>query len=212
MFKFEQLGPYGQQKARERYGAPPDDWAEEILAEARHDGVERGFNIANINWSGFHSQGDGASWVGHIDILPFLAYHNKPEHKDYAHYTILAELIKDGWLDKRASVERRAYYYNHSGTMHVEDIDTIYHTLLTFNRIEKGILEGANVQELWESIDGDYLLVQLQEWMQSEARKYADEVYAKLDKEYDAYTEEGYFEMLCDINEWRFDINGYITY
>jgi hypothetical protein len=45
-------------------GNRPDDWYEEIYARAKEDGPERGFNIDEIQFSGFHSQGDGASWTG----------------------------------------------------------------------------------------------------------------------------------------------------
>lgn len=76
--------------------------------------------------------------------------------------------------------------------------------------IDAGILEGANVYELIQSIDAYSMLSELQEWAESEAKQYANNIYKQLRDEYDAYTSEERFKEVCDINEWRFDINGYL--
>jgi hypothetical protein len=74
--------------------------------------------------------------------------------------------------------------------------------------MDRGILEGANVKELANSIDTDALFNDLDAWVLSRARAYADGIYKQLKEEYDAYTSEEYFIDLCDINGWRFDNNG----
>jgi hypothetical protein len=70
-----------------------------------------------IQFSGFSSQGDGASWTGYVDLADFIEYHNKPDAKDYTQYVVLRELIKDGWCEEKVNVNRHGFYYNHSGTM-----------------------------------------------------------------------------------------------
>ena len=207
---FQQLSNYAKQHAITEYGQPPDDWHEEIYARAKEDGYERGFNIDEIQYSGFHSQGDGASWTGHIDLPEFLEYHNKQESDDYTQYVMLRELIKDGWCEDKVVVSRNGFYYNHSGTMKTQGIDDRIDYAEDDSVMDRGILEGANVKELAKSIGTDELFNELDNWALHKAQKFADEIYKQLKEEYEAYTSEEYFIDLCDINGWRFDINGYL--
>jgi hypothetical protein len=207
---FQQLSNYAKQHAITEYGQPPDDWYEEIYARAKEDGPARGFNINEIQFSGFHSQGDGASWTGFVDLATFLAYHNTPDAADYTQYTMLAELIKDGWCEGHVVISRNGYYYNHSGTMRSDGIDDRIHYAEDDSVVDRGILEGANVKELAKSIGTDELFNELDNWVLHKAQKYADEIFKQLKEEYEAYTSEEYFIDLCDINGWRFDVNGYL--
>lgn len=212
MYTFDQLNHYGKANAMSRYNDAPDDWADEIIANAKRDGPARGFNIDEVTWSGFHSQGDGASWTGSIHMPTFIEYHNKPDSEDFSQYVVLAELIKDGWTQKLVAVDRRAYFYNHSGTMLVDDIqDNFYNASEDGTTcIDAGILEGADAFQLIQSIDAYSMLNELQDWMEQKARDYATDIYKKLRDEYDAYTSEERFKDICDINDWRFNANGYL--
>ena len=205
---FQQLSNYAKQHAITEYGQPPDDWYEEIYARAKEDAPARGFNIDEIQFSGFHSQGDGASWTGHIDLADFIEYHSKPEDTDYAQYVVLRELIKDGWCEEKVEISRNGFYYNHSGTMRTQGINDSISYADDDSVMDRGILEGANVKELAKSIGTDELFNELDNWSLHKAQKYADEIFKQLREEYDAYTSEEYFIDLCDINGWRFDNNG----
>lgn len=207
-YEFSELPHYAKHHAITEYGQPPDDWHEEIINHAKEEGPARGFNIHEVQFSGFHSQGDGASWTGYIDLLDFIAYHVEPDAGDYAQYTVLAELIKDGWCEGVVGVSRSAFYYNHSGTMQSADIDDRLYYADEDSVIDDGILEGANVQELAKSIDYEELLIELGNWSLYKAKGYADDIFIKLRNEYDAYTSEEHFKDLCDINGWRFDKRG----
>lgn len=212
MYTFDQLNHYGKANAMSRYNDAPPDWCDEIIANAKRDGPARGFDVEDVAWSGFHSQGDGASWTGSIHIPTFIEYHNKPDTDDFSKYVVLAELIKDGWTEMRVEVARHGYYYSHSNTMHVSDISDNFYNANddATTRIDAGILEGADVYELIQSIGAHYMLDELQGWMESKAKQYADEIFKQLRDEYDAYTSEELFKDICDINEWRFDYNGYL--
>ena len=207
-FAFDELSDRAKQNAISEYGQPPDDWYEEVYERAKEYASERGFNIDEIKFSGFHSQGDGASWTGFVYLQDFLEYHNKPEAKDYTQYSILAELIRDGWCEGNVAIGRFGFYYNHSGMMRSEGIDDRIHYAEDDSVVERGILEGANVRELAESINTDALFNELDEWILSKAKDYADDIYKQLREDYEAYTEEQYFKELCDINGWRFDKFG----
>lgn len=208
---FQQLSDGAKQTAISEYGQPPDDWYEDIYMRARQEGPERGFNIDNIQFSGFHSQGDGASWTGHVDLATFVAYHNKPESPDYTQYVMLAELIKDGWCEGHMVVSRQGYLYNHSGTMRSDGIDNKILYADDDSTIERGILEGANVKELAKSISTDELISELENWALYKAQKYADDIFKQLSDDYDFYTSEEYFIDICDINGWRFNQLGKLT-
>jgi hypothetical protein len=208
---FDELSNYAKHNAIAEYGQPPDDWYEEIYARAKEEGPARGFIIDEIKFSGFHSQGDGASWTGFVYLQDFLEYHNKPEAKDYTQYTVLQELIRDGWCEGNVAIGRFGFYYNHSGMMRSEGIDDRIHYAEDDSVMDGGILDGANVRELAESIDTDALFNELDEWLLGRAKDYADDIYKQLREEYEAYTEEEYFKDLCDINGWRFDKHGKLT-
>ena len=208
VYEFSELPHNAQYHAIAEYGQPPDDWHDEIIQRAKEEGPERGFNLNEVQFSGFHSQGDGASWTGHIDLATFIAYHNKPEHDDYAQYTILAELIKDGWCEGHVEISRSGFYYNHSGMMRSAGIDDRVHYAEDDSVVERGILEGANVKELAKSINTDGMFNDLDEWVLRKAQAYANDIYKQLKEEYEAYTSEEYFIELCDINGWRFDKHG----
>jgi hypothetical protein len=209
LLAFDELNAYGKANAMSRYNDAPDDWADEIIARAKQDGPERGFEIDEVAWSGFSSQGDGASWTGMVRLPRFIEYHNKPDNHDYTQYFVLNELIKEGWTDTNLGVSRSGFYYNHSGTMRVEDIsDNFYNA--DGASIDAGILEGANVHELMRSISVDVRLEELHQWVMNEVRRYANDIYAQLRDEYDEYASEERFKEVCDINGWRFDVNGYL--
>ena len=210
-FAFEELSDRAKQNAIYEYGQPPDDWYEEIYARAKEEGPARGFQLDEIQYSGFSSQGDGASWTGFVYLQEFLEYHNKPEAKDYTQYTVLQELIRDGWCEGSVAISRSGYYYNHSGMMRSEGIDDRIHYAEDDSVVEGGILDGANVRELAESINTDALFNELDEWVLGRAKDYADDIYKQLREDYEAYTEEEYFKDLCDINGWRFDKHGKLT-
>jgi hypothetical protein len=205
---FQQLSNYAKQHAITEYGQPPDDWHEDIYARAMEEGPARGFHIAEIQFSGFSSQGDGASWTGHVWLPDFIEYHNKPEHDDYTQYVVLRELIKDGWCEESLTISRHGFYYNHSGMMRGSGVDDRLHYAEDDSVMDRGILEGANVKELANSINSDAMFNDLDEWTLRKAQAYANDIYKQLKEEYEHYTSEEYFIDLCDINGWRFDQRG----
>jgi len=206
---FDELNAYGKANAMSRYNDAPDDWADEIIARAKQDGPERGFEIEEVAWSGFSSQGDGASWTGMVRLPRFIEYHNKPDNYDYTQYFVPNELIKEGWTDTHVGVSRSGFYYNHSGMMRVEDISDSFYDADGAS-IDAGILEGASVLALMNSISVDERLNELHQWVMNEVRRYANDIYAQLRDEYDEYASEERFKEVCDINGWRFDVNGYL--
>ena len=208
LLAFDELNAYGKANAMSRYNDAPDDWADEIIARAKQDGPERGFEIDEVAWSGFSSQGDGASWTGMVRLYRFIDYHNTPDNHDYTQYFVLNELVKEGWTDSHVGVSRSGFYYNHSGTMRVEDIRESFYNADGDSSIDEGILQGANVQELYDGILIDGLLDDLYGWALDEAKNYADEIYDRLESAYDDEMSDQHVSLMADANEWEFDESG----
>ena len=159
--EYAELSDRAKAYALATYGQPPDDWYECVYENAKEEGKERGFLIEDIQFSGFHSQGDGASWTGYIYLPDFITYHNEPDADDFAQYTILAELIRDGWCEESMTISRNGFYYNHSGTMQSSGVDDRIHYADDDSVVDRGILEGANVKELAKSINTDDLFIEI---------------------------------------------------
>ena len=210
--EFEDLSPQAKAHAISLYGEPPDDWYECVYERFKEAGSAKGFMIDEIQFSGFHSQGDGASWTGYVHLPWFIEHFVTPDHSEYARYTVLLELIRNQWVDKTMGVSRKSFYYNHSGTMSYDSIKC-FASLGENNGdlIEHGILQGAAVFELDQAIDTERLVCELEEFAIRHARQYADEIYDALRQEYEGYTSEDTFKELIYINGWRFNNKGELT-
>ena len=208
VYTYAELSPQGRQAAQRTYNEPEDYWYEGIKEDYEERGQERGFDVEDIQWSGFYSQGDGASWTGQINIVPFLSYHLKPDHVDYARFMVLIELVENGFTSRRFEVSRNSHMYNHDKTMFVDREDF---TDWGDTKVRNGIFSGADALPLAESIYMEALMDDLRQWATDEARSYARDIYKALETNYDEYSSEEYFEELCNINEWRFDKDGKIV-
>lgn len=209
--RFTELTPKAKAYALDKYNNSEDYWYESTLEQAKEDGLALGFHIDDIAFSGFSSQGDGASWMGHIHLGEYIDANIKDDDPKQASYMVLRELIRNEWIE-RMEVDRPSFMYSHSGMMrnggardHAYDVaaDDYYF-------LGGGILKGASVYELYTSINGEYLLFELCELAFNHAKEYADEIYKKLEADYDHYSSEEVFAETAEINEWDFDETGRI--
>jgi len=210
--EFEDLDQRAKDNAIHLYGEPPDDWWECVYDRFKEDGRAKGFVIEEIQFSGFSSQGDGASWTGWVELIRLIEHFITHEHPEFSRYTVLVELIRNTWVEPTMGVSRKSFYYNHSGTMSYEGIKC-FASLGENNGdvIEEGIMQGAAVYELDQAIDTERLVCELEEFAISRAKEYADEIYNALREEYEGYTSEENFKELIYINGWRFNNKGEVT-
>ena len=211
--EYEELSAGAKALAREKYGRAPVDWDEYVYDRFKEEGRDKGFSIDEIQFSGFYSQGDGASWTGRVNLMMFIEHFIKPEHPEFSKYAVLLELMRNGWVDEVMCISRRSFHYNHSGTMSSDSIRSVAD--LGQNNgatLEKGILAGATVFELDQAIDSENLILRLEELVLDEAKDYADEIYKALREEYEGYTSEEAFKELIYINGWRFNEKGGIEH
>lgn len=212
-FTYEELTPKAQEKALAWFGESLDhDWWDCTYDNAKEDGKEKGFDIEDIRFSGFWSQGDGASWTGRVDLKQFLEHHLKEDHPDYSRYFVLQALLDEDWVHKHISVSRYGFHYVHSNTMRLDSTDFSAVDRLDETDEERlqadGPLQRANVYQLWKGIDGEYLIEDLEQWIIEEAREFADKIYKDLEQEYDHLTSEESLIEGAYANGWRFDEDG----
>lgn len=214
-FIYEDLSPRAKEKALEWFGSTLDyEWWDCTYSNAKEEADEKGFDIEDIRFSGFWSQGDGASWTGSVDLSKFLEHYLKDDNPAYGRYFTLQAIIdeKNDWVERSASITRTGFHYVHSNMMRidaiafggVEDLDADSEERLQAD----GPLQRANIYQLWQGIDGAALLDELEEWVLKEAMAIADKIYADLKAEHDHLTSVDSLIESVYINGWRFDENG----
>jgi hypothetical protein len=206
-YKFEELSDTAKNKVREWFSQDID--LSYVIDDYKEKGEELGFRIDDVQYRVSYSQGDGASWTGTIH-LPSFAERIPASDPNYAAYMVLIELMRDGLVDNKVAIGRSSYFYNHSGTMGVEGIrqEKFYDQDTT---IYDGILQGANVWELFDNVVTDEFLETVQVGILKEAKEFADKIYKALVEAYEWEIGDEHIAECADINEWLFDENGKIV-
>jgi hypothetical protein len=214
-FSYRELSDKAQQKAREWFCETLDyEWWEHTYEHAKQSGTERGFEIDDIRFSGFWSQGDGASWTGCVYIKQFLDYHLKEDNPDFGRYFVLQAIIAENndWVASYTNVNRRGFHYVHDNTMYLESIS--YSNLEDLaaddeERLqEEGPLQRADIYQLYKGADIDHLIDSLETWILEEAQAYARQIYDDLESEYDHLTSDESLVEAAESNGWMFDEDG----
>ena len=189
-YTFPELSEKAKDKARQCYHStymPDEHWHEFIIENAKEVGKILGFDVDKVYFSGFSSQGDGASWTGGYEYA-------KGAPAEVASYTGNdAELIRIAHglqnIQRRhfykliASVSR-AGYYCHSHTMRA-DVEDCTDPCRDVSDAEKALLELF--------------------------RDFADWIYKNLREEYDFMTSDPVIEEAFDANSVTFDADGNIV-
>ena len=209
VFKFTELSDSAKESAIERYAMPDYDWWDDTIDDYKSDPdvKAKGYDIDEIYFSGFSSQGDGACWKGRVFLKPWITTHMvAPE--DAVKREILLALIEEGWISSSAKITT-AGRYSHSYTMSIDDIpqyteDNDGDGLLAI----EGLFKDARVGDLFDAIGGQAAIDALEADILSACRELADTIYSDLESEHDGYFEEDAFADTAAVNEWEFDENG----
>ena len=200
--KYSELSPEAQKIAHENY--QPDYWDDYVIEDAKEQGRLRGFEIDEIYYSGFWSQGDGASWTGTINLTKFLEWEEqqeKPLLNDYQRV-----LLGAGAKYAFSLVVEVRGRYSHSHTM-----------LLSTGMNADGVpaelpdgpyagMRGEDYEELLAENADEIDVILL-----SAARDYADEIYKDLEAAYEYECSEEHFKEMAECNEWEFNEEGEIV-
>ena len=207
-FKFEELDQHAKDKAIAAYADPGYNWWDIIYDNYKNDPelIGKGFSIAEINFSGFYSQGDGACWRGNVQIPEFVTeYYTDPEQQVLRE--ALLALVYNGDISGCVKIKADGRY-SHEYTMTSEEPE-IYAAHSDEERIPytyHGIFAGASVCTLIEMVEPH--LTALSDHILEEARNIACRIYEDLESEYDGYFEEESFAYHCEANDWLFDEDG----
>jgi len=213
-YKYEELEGRAKEKATSKLTewATDYEWWDSVYEQAKEDGAEKGFEIDDIRFSGFWSQGDGAHWTGRINLIKFVEAHMEEDSPWFGEDIILLELWKEGWVDRFIQIHNRNYRYSHSGGMSIGDYpdNALYGIDEDDDAVlNEGVMQGANVYQLSRSLN-DYE-TRINEWCDealTQAKSFADDIYKNLEKEYDHYVSEQSLIEFAEANEYLFNEQG----
>lgn len=154
VYKFEELPLEGQKKAIDRYRDINTDyeWWEFVYETEKNHMEEMGIKIIEINFSGFWSQGDGASFTGIVsDYLLFLEKIGIKTNKK------IKKEIEECPLD--IEFERDTHHYYHENTCSV-CINTYHNEKLEkfFDKVEEKIEKWRieKCREIYRNLKSEY--------------------------------------------------------
>ena len=152
-----------------------------------------------------------SSLEGRVDVVPFITYLIDNDQLDAARvpqYVILRELAEDGWLEDCVRFDKGG----RSGTR-LDDIDAALYNLSEGDKnvLERGMLKGAQVYDLAESIMWESLIDDMHERMARELKDIDESLCKQVRGELDWLSSEECFKESEYVNGWRFDSDGNIV-
>ena len=142
--------------------------------------------VYNINFSGFHSQGDGASFTCQsVDITKWLKYQNNPKYKRIL--KLLENSVRSD-LEYSAEIKRTTYHYYHENTVS-----------LILQWYPDKVYDMPNILSLLEDIEKD---------MDEDIRTQCRAIYDDLEEEYRYMTSDE--AVRGTLEAYEFDQNGEI--
>lgn len=172
--------------------------ADDIIADAKAQAPERGFDIDQFYYTGFYKQGDGGSWTGRVRVSDYIEWKLKNGGVDGLEdvtLEVMYWLFNGGVFDNSLKVWADGFY-SHEKTMNIADF---YWTFTDNNDTETmGIWGGpfadTPIRELlqatgwsWESenyANDNYNL--LWEQIRNDTQDYGKDTYKRLEGAYDA--------------------------
>lgn len=171
------------QWASEKGLTTDDDWYDHIYDDAKELGKLLGFFVKDIRFTGFWSQGDGASWCG-LYRTDWMQLDKAKEYAPNDEYIgeIINELASLALVGRQMwDVRYSSYRYCHENTMDVDYVD---------NEADMEIAE--NVHDTVERV----------------VKRFAKWIYWSLESQYEyLVSEEAIGEYLMG-NDYEFDENG----
>jgi hypothetical protein len=178
---FDELQGRAQDKALSWFAETTSQdnyWSEYVIEDAKEN-APPGFKVEEIFFSGFWSQGDGASWKGYVELTEWCKNDG---------YELGIELVNLGAIEDTAKVTTSGREV-HDGSMDVE----IYESRSQGEFSEEQVQEGMSY--LYENV-------------LSSARDYAKEIYKRLEEEYTYQTGPEALKEGAESNGWRFYQDG----
>jgi len=155
-----------------------DHWWDCVYADFTEDMREVGIDVRRMYFSGFCSQGDGACFEGGFaNIKTYLDKH----HVDQ--YPMIRKLLQHDGSVYADSSHTGHYYHSNSVTISVEASERFYHVLECPTEFHEQIADQWDVLLDIELIDFEREVAE--QW-----RTYMDDLYRRLEAEYDYLTSD----------------------
>lgn len=182
VYQFDELSPKAKEKALEwgrTLNVDFEGWDEGLISEFKEEREKEGWSNVEVYYSGFWSQGDGASFTAKpLNLETWLRKHmSKPE---------IPKKILEKWKDGEFSIwiEKNTHNYSHSNTMSFHD--DFY----------------SDNEELTRKMN------QVIEFIKAKSKSQADELYRHLEEAYDSYTSDESVAETIRANEYEFTEDG----
>lgn len=201
--KYEDLSDRAKEHAYHEWirGAANYNWWDDVYEMAKEEGTQLGFLIDDISFSGFWSQGDGASWKGFVNLRVWVdsdACTLNDREKMFLK-TAFEQYLASHTIDITNTSN-----YCHSGTM-VQRGFEVYRAEACAE-IQHGVYAGMSEEAFVDELAGMQNGIE-NEVLQS-ARYFADKIYRDLEEEYESITSEEAFADFCEANDVNFDEEG----
>jgi len=174
------------------------EWWDSEFQIAEEEGKKLGFDINDIRFSGFWSQGDGASWDGRINIPEFIVAHNLLTDP---RWFLIHELSRGEYIDRYVVVGLSGSRCVNKWAMRLDTGMQVH----SDGVIDYGVFKGAVVLDLLDAHGGEEMLVEVEEEMLDAAKEFAQEIYSTLGETYEALTSEEAFIEDCECNDATFE-------
>ena len=210
LYSFDELEGAAKEKAVQRYHENwmDHDWYQCTYDMMKEEGEHKhGFRVDDIRFSGFWSQGDGASWCGAVNIKDWIA--TKPsEYQTHATTQIILALIEEGWVDERVLVSFGNHRYCHEYTMDITEIG-MHEPEDEDVKMELGMFKGASAKELCHIVGcAAGALYDMDKEIKEDVIAFARTIYRELEDDYRAQTTEEAIGEAYAINDVWFDESG----
>lgn len=161
-----------------------DYWTETLL--------EKGIDPDDFAFSGFWSQGDGASFCGRINMAQFLKAHNLEQEYPAATFFAVGNEIS-------AKLFRRGSHYSHENTVDVQIYDDM------MNVFDDDDLR-SDVYDMMTTEFNNEESTKLDEDVISICRGYMRQIYRDLEKEYEYLTSDQAVWETIEANELHLEV------
>lgn len=192
VFSFEELSPEAQEKAIEKFRDINVDyyWSEPTIWDWKDKLIEQGFLEPEIQFSGFWSQGDGASFTAKVDALKFLSGQTKKIQEKFKplHDVLTGESeTNDDYKEVKFSIERNDHrnVHEYSCGIFAERFGQKEHTK-----------------------EENELLEELEKLIEEQRLELCREIYKSLEEEYNYRTMESAVKETLIENEYQFLEDG----
>ena len=210
IYQYNELSEKAKEKARDNYltNWMHDDWSDRTIDYMKEEGHHKhGFRVDDIRFSGFWSQGDGASWCGSVNVPAWIK--SKPtEYQQHATTQIILALIDEGWVDEQVLESFGSSRHVHEYSMDITEIaghepedDDL--------KVESGMFKGASVRELMHIVGcTGGALYDMDKELKEDVIAFARTIYRELEADYEAQTTEEAIAEAYAINDVWFDESG----